>query len=543
MHESQYEDDREGNTPIESSIPETYPTLGTNAAIMRFRSLAYSLESYHPTLPHSRALFRIFVENVLPIIHVFHMPTLSRMFHDSILSLNSLDKNIEALLFSVYYSAIISLEPSQCTAALGITRDVALVKYRFAIEQALARADLLNTQSIILLQAAVLFLTALRNEDYSRTAWSLTSLVFHIAQTMGLHHDGSIFGLNPFETELRRRLWCHIVLLDNRSWWYHGSEPIIQDSGFDTQLPLNINDTDLTAEMTTSPMEREGACEMTFCRMRCAAIRADRKLCKVSHPKRASNLSPDEFSLKDKQILVEGLKTDFENHYIARWDPQVPYQFLCISVSSMIIKRLWLVVHLPLGRRKGADDNDGIQDKLFRTAIEILELTLTLLTNPEIAQWRWHSKAQVQWHIIAFVLSRICLEPSSPECDLAWELVCRLYKAWKSGESEPKGTMLPLIRTLMAKTKYVRQMRQMERTEIEIYDTAIEDTEISVQGHQLDKNKEIMSRTMEGAANTSAGDGFDTDNFENLLNLDSLDSMMELFPEDWHVEIFDAMYK
>jgi hypothetical protein len=113
------------------------------------------------------------------------MPILHRLFWDAVASMNILDRNVEALLSAIYYAAVISLESSQCLDLLGLPSSSALETYRFAVEQPTARADLLNTQNLILRQATVLFLTALQNEDDPRTVWSLTSLVYHIAQAMG----------------------------------------------------------------------------------------------------------------------------------------------------------------------------------------------------------------------------------------------------------------------------------------------------------------------------------------------------------------------
>ena len=172
------------------------------------------------------ALFTAFTHNVAPLMRIFHMPTLTRVYWEATASLGYLDWHTETLLFAIHYSAIVSLSPEECLRILGNTREVCLAQYRFAVEQALARGNLLNTQDMTMLQAAVLFLTALPNEDDSRAAWSLTSVVFHIARTMGLHRDGTAFGLKPFETELRRRLWWQICIIDSRSSEYYCNEPI-----------------------------------------------------------------------------------------------------------------------------------------------------------------------------------------------------------------------------------------------------------------------------------------------------------------------------
>jgi hypothetical protein len=89
----------------------------------------------------------------------------------------------------------------------GIRKETLLRQYRFGIEQALARAGFLNTNEIVTVQAFVLFLVCVRRHDDTRFVWSLTGLALRISQSLGLHRDGTRFGLSPFDTEMRRRLW------------------------------------------------------------------------------------------------------------------------------------------------------------------------------------------------------------------------------------------------------------------------------------------------------------------------------------------------
>ncbi|RYP56899.1 hypothetical protein DL771_011541 [Monosporascus sp. 5C6A] len=129
-----------------------YEPLGLNAAMFGYRAIASSLHHFHPSLPQAVALLAAFTDNVASLVRISHMPTLTRVYWDAIASLDSLDKYI----FST----------------LDETREAALERYRFAVEQALARDNLLNTQNITMLQAAVPPLSALPNEDDSRAVWS-----------------------------------------------------------------------------------------------------------------------------------------------------------------------------------------------------------------------------------------------------------------------------------------------------------------------------------------------------------------------------------
>ena len=94
--------------------------------------------------------------------------------------------------------------------------------------------------------------------------WILMGSAIRMAQSQGLHRDGAVLGLPPFEIEMRRRLWWYIVTLDGRLTELMGSESSLPKS-MDTLLPSSFNDSDLEPDMTTLPEERIGTSEMTFC--------------------------------------------------------------------------------------------------------------------------------------------------------------------------------------------------------------------------------------------------------------------------------------
>lgn len=431
--------------------------IGESAAVMGLQTASESLYKYHPQPSQATALFEIFKENVVPLVHIFHMPTLIPICWQAFASPETLDCNTEALIFAIYYSTIISMNTQQCEDFLCLSRSAALEHYHFAMKHAIARANILNTQSMVLLQAVVLFLSALRNEDASRTSWSLTALTFHAARAMGLHRDGTEFFLSPLETELRRRLWWHICLLDIRSAEYHGFEPIAQEYMFDTRVPLNINDSDLTAELKNFPAEHEGATEMTYCLIRCEVLRV---MWKTGYVKFCRESPSTELSSSKRVSLVNDLQRALEEKYLKYCDWSIPYFKVCQTVARLTIARTWLVLYYPLiQKRHDCDFIPGIRDKLFFTSLKILELSQGLLTDPEISHLSWHSKTHVQWHAVAFLLSEICLRPPSGDSDRAWEYVKTIYEGWKLKQN--KGDLWLPIKRLMAKAKHAREFGKM----------------------------------------------------------------------------------
>ncbi|KAF3763953.1 hypothetical protein M406DRAFT_227231, partial [Cryphonectria parasitica EP155] len=458
------EEVEEDTVPAWTEVPPVNDSM--NAALFGYRSTAYSLKPYHPLLPQALDIYSAFAENVAPLLRFFHMPTLAELYRESISSTTPLERNTEALIFAIYYSGIMSMPPDQCMNLLGLSQPAALERYRFATEQAIARADLLNTQSIVLLQAVALFLSALRCQTDSRASWSLNTLIFHLAQAMGLHRDGTIFGLNPFDTEIRRRLWWHICVLDSRSSEYHGFGPIMYQSTFDTRIPLNVNDTDLWPGMTEPPRERDEATDMTFSLIRCEAMRTAVK---------ARLLSPDmpswqgsmggkpEVSARERVQLLQELQKRLKDHYLPLCDTSSPILLLASLLAKLIFVHFHLVAnpdHAVSSSRPETDLPDVMsRDQLFESAIGILELSGQILSLPGTRKWVWYAKSHVQWHVVAFVLAEICRRPPSEQCERAWACVTKMYDAWNMHNSASQGLMRKSVRRLLVKAKHVRQLQ------------------------------------------------------------------------------------
>ncbi|KAI0441194.1 fungal-specific transcription factor domain-containing protein [Xylaria telfairii] len=457
-------------------------SLGPNAALFGYRSLAHSLRDFHPSVDLSMRLFQLFNDNVLPVVRIFHSPTLIRLFWSAVVSTDSLDKETEALLFAIYYSAVISIDPNQCANIVGTPRSVIVERYKFAAEQALARANLLNTHSTLLLQAAILYVSVLRSDDGTRTVWSLIALISHVARSMGLHRDGTAFNLPPFETEIRRRIWHHIRLIDHRSTEYHGYEPTLADvTAFDTRWPLNVNDSDLSSDMVDPPPERDGATEMTLTHARCNAWRISQKM------KRASRLS---FQAR-LQLMDEHDK--WVEKYVERCDPNEPIHFLAKEISYISAGRIRAVhyynellirkrkrenstVHTSITDRSTAQPSHGnseepdeatLRELVFSSAIVILERTYYIMQDSRLDRWTWHSHTYVQWQTLALVLSEICIRPPSPQCDRGWEYATAIYDRWLSvkfrDRTEQGDDFVQPMSRLIATTKRVRDLQQVEK--------------------------------------------------------------------------------
>jgi hypothetical protein len=108
--------------------------------------------------------------------------------------------------------------------------------------------------------------------------WTMTGIAIRLARSRGLHRDGTYFGLTPLDIENRRRLWYQLWYLDIRTSEDNGFESNATDLGFDTKLPLNINDSDLHAESSGVLKDNHGLIDTTSALIRYHIARTNREI-------------------------------------------------------------------------------------------------------------------------------------------------------------------------------------------------------------------------------------------------------------------------
>ena len=454
---------------------EDFPSPGSGSSasanqqgfIFSFSSTILSLRDFHPPPEHIPIYWSIFKSNVDPVLKLLHVPTTEVTVLQAAQDLDHVSKPMEALLFSIYFASINAMCPNDCAAILGIEKQATLRKYRFAAEQAFARAGFLSTQELIVLQAMLLFLTAVRRTDDTRYVWTLAGLLIRLANALGIHRDGQQFNLSPFETELRRRLWWQICSLDVRASEDHGCDPSIAEQTFDTKFPSNINDADIYPTMKEPPVEREGATEMTFDLIRHSVITTVRRLSYAPSGPGPCRIKNATLTLEDKEKMIEELHQHIEKRYLRHCDTAtVPLHWVAATVARLILAKMWLVVHHAFQHSDaGASLPKETNDRLFHTSVEVIEFSRLLETEKTTMKWGWLFRTYVQWHALAFVLSQLCTRTMGSDVDRAWAIIDDVFDQWGGSVSvNQKGMLWKPLRKLMAKATLARGKALRKRT-------------------------------------------------------------------------------
>ncbi|KAI9885577.1 MAG: Exosome non-catalytic core component [Watsoniomyces obsoletus] len=432
-----------------------------NGFIFGYSSLVVDMRRLHPDPELIPFYWRVFKEGVDPMIKLGHAPTMEGLIMKAKNDLGGVSRGLESLMFAIYHAAVTSLTTEECSQKLGADKTNLLTRYRFGMEQAMARASFLNTQELIVLQAFVTFLICVRRHDETRFTWTLVGLAIRLARALGLHRDGTVFGLSPFDTEMRRRLWWSLCVLDLRAAEDYGSDPTILEQTYDTAMPLNINDEDIHPEMSNFPPSRVGCSEMTFCLLRYEVTSCIRQVDYV--PPGQSSTSHDvvttTLSLPQKEQLIETTNKRLEDRYLQYCDMTIPMDWVTATVGRLVMAKLWLTIYHPFQKPGSSIElSSSVRHRLFVTSIEVLEYARLLETEQSTAKWGWMFRTYVQWHPIAYLLAELCVSTKGDLVDRAWNAINGVFDSWGERVRQSKRGMLwgPL-RQLMIKAKRARE--------------------------------------------------------------------------------------
>ncbi|QDS77678.1 hypothetical protein FKW77_003509 [Venturia effusa] len=416
---------------------------------------------FHPLPSQIPFLLDLFADNVNFIFHVVHLPTLKNMIRELRGNLARLTPPNEALMFSIYYAAITSMEEDdndsieQVMSNFGSSKIDLNLKYRLGLENALAKADFLNAPNFVLVQALIIFLCLARRHDSPRFVWMMTGIVIRMAQYLGLQRDGSNFKqLSPYEVEMRRRVWWGVCMLDVRSSEDQGTELAIASGSFDTKLPLNINNEEISLDCQLLPVERTGLTDMSIGRCQAGLLQTVRKLMVLAAQDDAANVDV-------KSQMLSQIYEQYEEGFLQYLPKSGNIEYwVGVTIAKLVMAKMTLIVFLPVLFAPPSNDlSDELRAKLLVSAIEVAEYNHALNAEQECRKWRWIYQTYTHWHAIVYLMIEACRRPWCPMTERAYVV---LHSAWlipdQSSTDKNQRTWIPL-RKLMTE---VRKHREAE---------------------------------------------------------------------------------
>ncbi|KAH7139638.1 C6 zinc finger protein, partial [Dactylonectria estremocensis] len=392
-----------------------------------------NLEDMQPSPRQVFYLWQAYLDRVHPLTKILHPPSLQPYILESTNGLATLSRSMTTLLFSIYNVAVLSLTDDECFKTFGMSCKTASRRFIAGFKTSLAGLDFLRQCDLTTFQSLILYLLSIKDPENLHYVWIFSGVCIRIAQKLGLHRDGEQLGLSPFETEMRRRAWWQIFMLDVDSAVMSGLSPSTQPRGTDCKQPSNLNDADIHPDATEPFRSRETPSEMIICfllyKMGEFLARSPGLPTVVNHGEASSigSVSLDRSLLTKMEELARDVDISLTHIMATYSDPSTGrLHVFATQIKRSIATRMKRLIQPP---EQQAECGIPItpQDHLFKLAIATAEDSVELYTVLRSTGFLWFIKAHFQLNIFMFLIGQLCHRTSGDLVERAWNLLPEVY--------------------------------------------------------------------------------------------------------------------
>ena len=267
--------------------------------------------------------------------------------------------------------------------------------------------------------------TGLRASKGYRAVWLLIATAIRLAQALGLDRKNG--NHSPFETEMRRRIWFAIGILDLQAAFDGGSYSLLTDGALFNYPPLHINDIDISINSLDPPPIRSAYSDMTFCSTTHEMLQRMREM--LHAPVDAEGHPLVKQNWTQRLAIVNSTTRNLEQKYLIHCDNAETFQRFTKVVAEAMLVLLRLLVRRPMYRISsvGPPPDDGFS--VLDTATEVLESTARKSDHNEFGAWQWFGWNK--WYALAVLLAELCEFTEGPRIDRAWVIAEDSFEKYK----------------------------------------------------------------------------------------------------------------
>ncbi|OAG10524.1 uncharacterized protein CC84DRAFT_1237333 [Paraphaeosphaeria sporulosa] len=455
------------DNPTSHHRPSTEASNSHNLpTILNQRHTLYADGSFSPLPPsiHLGELWPVFLKNVHPLIKIFFdweiaPAILKAQEPTSVLSIEE-----EALLNGIRFVAALTLTHEECQSTLSESRHELLQQCQKSTEYALTTADYSETADKRVLQGFILYILAMRDRTRPSAIYPLMGIATRVAERMGLHRDGTTFGLSALRSEERRRIWWALQFMELATARLVGTLSLTIFATWDTKTPSNLEDDDFNPATEVMPVERKGLTSISPCLWRYSILQRRRDLLGKNNSGDLSWMLSPHLSLVEKDAKIDELEDILADKFLRH----------CELVNP-------LHIHIQIGIRQFvfAARSNVRQPTLVNAKISEL---LPHSNNPNyswvqmgefhlvpdtILSVLWHRTLRQTNESVVYIILEAHQRSGEPDVATLWDLIRRVYENHPdlmTAVTRPEVDFLARI-TVAAWQKYILEMRQQQRSD------------------------------------------------------------------------------
>ena len=129
-----------------ASVKETQ--ADHHAFLFGYRSCDVDLRKLHPLPSQIPFIWQVYTENIDPLVKILHVPTMNGLIRKLRTNMDILTPGLEALMFSIYFSAITSMEEDEVSLLLVIAPTTDGLTRYFAGQEELQRRQMASARPV-----------------------------------------------------------------------------------------------------------------------------------------------------------------------------------------------------------------------------------------------------------------------------------------------------------------------------------------------------------------------------------------------------------
>ncbi|KAI5866539.1 hypothetical protein GGS23DRAFT_276103 [Durotheca rogersii] len=455
MNQSRDDIENQSNCPSyedrETMVKKAWEQLsGDNILlILGSRKTAANLSHLHPEPIQIFRLWQVYLDNVNPLIKVIHPPSTQGRIIEAMGNLRQISPPFEALLFSIYSMAVLSLSEEDCQTFFDCPREYLLSRYQYGCQQALLNSRFLRTNDRECLTSLFLYSMSIGLSTDPVTLSSILGITHRIARRIGIHNEGITRKHDPFEAEMRRRLWWSFALFDDRMGGMADFKSASLGPTWDCSIPLNVNDSDLWPHMKQAPAARGFSTDATHVVVRAQIGEF------IRHSKFHLDFTDPSLHAvaRDAQRVevpdLAALEKMIEEKYLKFCDPDIPLHFLTIWMTRGHMAKHRLVEHY--WKHDGSTPNEAAAeanvDATMSHAFTMLECDTKVMTQPTTRGYTWLYNFYFPFPAYLQIIKELRRCPVGKHAERAWGLMDENFAARLSTTSTYHSPLFKVFAT------------------------------------------------------------------------------------------------
>lgn len=266
-------------------------------------------------------------------------------------------------------------------------------------------------------------------------AWVLNGICVRIAQKMGLHRDGELLGLPPFETEMRRRIWWQIFMLDSKFSMISGLSQSLLPRPSDCKLPKNLNDADLHTTATERYQEHEGPTEMVvpllvyqigYCIQQEPDIEA---LMLYNELRTLSSSRKSKVQSAQTSAFIKTLEDRLNGVMEKNSKPSAgPVHEFAGLLKSLMLQKIKETSCPPQEQPEWGTEIMTPKDNLFKWSVMTTEQNINAYKSNKYPGFHWFIKLLFQYDVLILMVGQLSQRMSGSLVERAWQQIPAIYE-------------------------------------------------------------------------------------------------------------------